>query len=77
MVTKDDEALAHRYCKRGVSVEFHVYKGDDHTHAAVPFELGAAGFLTNRLNRKPVASNCSSVGVGNSLAPLPVPLNRR
>lgn len=77
MVTKDDEALAHAYCKRGVSVDFNVYRGDAHSQAAVPFELGAAGFLTNRLNGKRVPDNCSSVGAGNSLAPLPVPLNRR
>jgi len=73
MVTKDDEALAHTYCKRGISVEFNAYKGDDHTQAAVPFEEGAATFLGDRLDGKPVPDNCSSVGVGNSLAPLPVP----
>ncbi len=73
MVTRDDEALAHTYCKRGVSVEFNVYKGDDHTQAAVPFEEGAASFLGDRLDGRAVPDNCSSVGVGNSLAPLPVP----
>jgi hypothetical protein len=77
MVTKDDEALAHTYCKRGVSVDFNVYTGDAHSQAAVPFELGAARFLTDRLQGKRVPNNCSSVKAGNSLAPLPVPLNRR
>jgi hypothetical protein len=72
MVTKDDEALAHAYCKRGVSVDFTVYKGDDHTQADLPFEQAAASFLSDRLDGKPVPDNCSSVGVGNSLAPLPV-----
>jgi hypothetical protein len=77
MVTKDDEALAHAYCKRGVSVEFNVYRGDDHTQAAVPFEEGAATFVGDRLDGKPVPDNCSSVAVGNSLAPLPVPRSGR
>jgi len=77
MVTKDDEALAHTYCKRGVSVDFNIYTGDDHGHAAVPFEQGAASFLSARLNGKPVPDNCSSVGVGNSLAPLPIPRSGR
>jgi hypothetical protein len=73
MVTKDVEALAHTYCQRGVSVQFNVYKGDDHTSAAVRFEPGAATFLIDRLNGQSVANGCSSVGAGNSLAPLKVP----
>jgi len=73
MVTKDDEALAHTYCKRGTSVQFNDYKGDDHTQAAVPFEAGAAAFLAARLDGKPVPDGCNSIGAGNSLAPLPVP----
>jgi Secretory lipase len=72
MVTKDDEALAHTYCKRGVSVDFNIYAGDDHTQAAVAFEEGAASFISARLANQPVTDNCSSVGAGNSLAPLPV-----
>ncbi len=73
MVTKDDEALAHIYCQRGVSVEFNVYKGDDHDSAAVPFEVGALSFLTERLNGMAVKNGCSSIGAGNSLTPLAVP----
>jgi hypothetical protein len=73
MVTKDDEALAHTYCQRGVSVEFNVYKGDDHTSAAIPFEAGALQFLTKRLNGQSVSNGCGSIGVGNSLAPFPIP----
>jgi hypothetical protein len=73
MVTKDDEALAHTYCQRGVSVQFNVYNGDDHDNAAVPFEGGAFSFLTDRLNGMSVTNGCSSIGVGNSLTPLAVP----
>jgi Secretory lipase len=75
MVTKDDEGLAHTYCERGVSVEFHIYSGDDHTNAAIPFEAGALTFLTDRLNGVPVQNGCSSVGAGNALTPLPIPPN--
>jgi Secretory lipase len=73
MVTKDDEALAHTYCKRGVSVQFTIYQGKDHSGAAGNFEVAAPAFLAARLNGKPVPNGCSSVGRGNSLAPLPVP----
>ena len=73
MVTADDEALAHTYCERGVSVQFNIYSGADHTNAAVPFEAGAFTFLTQRLNGATVPNGCGSVGAGDSLAPLPIP----
>jgi len=77
MVTKDDQALAHTYCQRGVSVQFNVYSGDDHDQAAIPFEEGAFAFLTKRLAGTQVANGCSSIGAGNSLAPLAVPKTGR
>jgi acetyl esterase/lipase len=73
MVTKDDEALAHTYCKRGVSVEFKVYAGADHGQAAVSFETAAPAFLAARLSGTAVPDGCSSIGRGNSLTPLPIP----
>ena len=73
MVSLDDQALAHTYCQRGVSVQFSIYTGDNHSQAAVPFEQGALNFLTQRLNGQSVADGCSSIAAGNSLAPLPVP----
>jgi hypothetical protein len=73
MIANDDEALAHTYCERGVSVQFNVYSGQDHDNAAVPFELGALSFLTARLTGAPVTNGCSSIESGNSLAPVPVP----
>lgn len=72
MVAADVEALAHTYCERGVSVQFNEYSGDDHTEAAVPFELAALSFISERLSGASVANGCSSIGQGNSLAPLPV-----
>jgi hypothetical protein len=73
MVAKDDQALAYTYCARGVPVQFTQYTGDDHTNAAVPFERDALSFLTARMNGQSVANQCSSIGPGNSLAPLPIP----
>jgi Secretory lipase len=72
MVDNDVEALAHTYCRRGVSVQFSEYSGQDHDNAAVPFEAAALSFLTQRLAGLPVINGCSSIGAGNSLAPLPV-----
>lgn len=73
MVANDVQALAYTYCQRGVSVQFSQYNGDDHTQAAIPFEAAAFTFLTQRLSGLPVANGCSSIGPGNSLAPVPVP----
>jgi Secretory lipase len=73
MVTKDVEALAHTYCKRGVSVQFHVYTGEDHGQAAVSFEGAAPAFIAARLNGESVPNGCGSIGRGNSLAPVPIP----
>jgi hypothetical protein len=77
MVTADDEALAHTYCRRGVSVQFNVYLGDDHGAAAGPFEQGAATFLSQRLAGLPVSNGCASIGRGNSLARVPIPHTAR
>jgi hypothetical protein len=77
MIANDDEALAHTYCQRGVSVQFNTYSGQDHDNAAIPFELGALSFLTARLTGVPATNGCGSIGAGNSLAPVviakPVP----
>jgi hypothetical protein len=74
MVAADDEALAHAYCRRGVSVQFNEYKGSQFTHsdAAVPFEAGAFSFINQVLAGQAPADGCGAVGPGNSLAPLPV-----
>ena len=70
MVTKDVEALAHTYCQRGLSVELHVYNGDDHTNAAIAFLPTAGAWLSQRLNGAPVQNGCGSIPAGNALTPL-------
>jgi hypothetical protein len=70
MVTKDVEALAHTYCQRGLSVELHVYNGDDHTNAAVGFLPTAGAWLTERLDGLPVQNGCGSITAGNALTPV-------
>lgn len=70
MVAADVEALAYTYCHRGVSVDFNEYKGDTHTQAAIPFEAQTEAFVRARLAGAPFVANCSSVGPGNSLAPV-------
>jgi hypothetical protein len=71
MVTKDVEALAHTYCQRGLSVELHVYDGDDHTDAAVAFLPTAAIWLNERLSGVAATNGCSSIPAGNALTPVP------
>jgi hypothetical protein len=71
MITKDVQALAHTYCGRGLSVQLHVYDGDDHTAAAVAFLPTAATWLTERLNGVAATNGCSSIPAGNALTPEP------
>ena len=73
MIAGDVEALAHEYCTEGVPVTFDEYPGLPHTEAAVPFEADAMTFLTNLFLGLPAPNGCSSIGTGNSLAPLPTP----
>ncbi len=72
MVAADVRELAYTYCQRGVSVQFNEYNGDDHTAAAVPFEIAAFSFVNQRLSGLAASNGCSSITPGNSLAPLPV-----
>jgi hypothetical protein len=73
MITADVEALAHKYCDQGVPVEFEHYSLS-HTDAFVPFAAEAIPYLTERLaGIAAPPSNCSSIPVGASIAPIPVP----
>ncbi len=72
MVSADVEGLAHEYCQQGVPLQLAVYKGSDHTQAALQFEPAAISFLQQRFAGVPFRNGCSSVPVGNSLAPLPI-----
>jgi hypothetical protein len=73
MIAGDVEGLAHEYCTQGVPVTFDVYSGLEHTEAAVPFETDALTFLENLFAGLPASNGCASIGIGNSLAPLPKP----
>jgi acetyl esterase/lipase len=76
MIAADVEALAHAYCQRGVPVEFQKYTGLDHAEAIPTFFVEGIAFVTNRLAGGAVHNGCSSIPVGTSLAPLPVPSSR-
>jgi pimeloyl-ACP methyl ester carboxylesterase len=73
MIDGDVEALAHQYCQRGVPVTFTVYPLLPHSDAAVPFEAQALTFLEGQFNGSAAPNGCSTIGQGNSLAPLPPP----
>jgi hypothetical protein len=72
MVAKDVEGLAHEYCKQHVPVQLAVYKGSDHSQAALKFEPAASEFLAQRFAGTPFNNGCSSIGKGNALTPLPI-----
>ncbi len=73
MVAADDEALAHSYCQRGVSVQFSEYNHDNHGNAALAFYPAAYLFIEERLDGIPATNGCSSIAAGNSLTQLPAP----
>lgn len=74
MVAADDEALAHEYCSQGVPVDFTVATGQSHTDAAIPFEGAALPYLDALLaGGSSPTNNCSTIGTGDSIAPLPIP----
>ena len=71
MVTADVEALAHEYCTQHVPVHFQEFTNADHENAALEFEPAALAFLQQRLAGAPFTPDaCSSIPVGNSLAPI-------
>jgi len=72
MIAKDVEALAHQYCGQGVTVQFEVYDGADHTQGGLQFFPTAMAFLGERFAGTPFAGNCADIGPGSSLAPLKV-----
>ncbi len=73
MIVKDVQELAHTYCTRGLSVQFHVYSNSNHDEAAAQFEPQAVQFLEQLYNGEAVANECSTIGPGNALTPLAQP----
>jgi hypothetical protein len=72
MIVKDVEALGYQYCQQGVTVQFTKYQDSDHTQAGALFFPAAEEFLAERMLGLPFSGNCSSIGEGNSLAPIKV-----
>ena len=62
MVAADVKALALRYCREGVPVEFQQYPGAPHVEAAAFFEPQTGPFLQARFAGVPAVSNCSTLG---------------
>ena len=77
MVAKDVQELAYTYCRRGVPVEFHLYRGSNHQQAGSPFFGQAQTFLTQRLADRPFHNGCTHIAPGNSVAPVPTPASGR
>ncbi len=71
IVAGDVEGLAHLYCERGVSVQLGEYQNLDHEEASAPFESHAFTLIQAWMAGLNTTNGCSSVGTGNSLAPLP------
>jgi Secretory lipase len=70
----DVMGLAHTYCGRGVSVQLHTYAGSDHVASIARFDSDARQFMQQRYAGGTPANECASIGPGNPLTPLPMPL---
>ena len=70
MVAADVEGLAHRYCQRGVPVQYDEYPQMDHLKAGAAFEARAYSLIQAWLAGLPTPSGCATIGSGSSLAPL-------
>jgi hypothetical protein len=62
MVAADGEALARRYCRKGVAVAYQEYRGADHLTAAALFEPQTGPFLQARFAGVPFAGTCALLG---------------
>jgi hypothetical protein len=72
-VTRDVQELAYIYCRRGVPVEFHIYKALDHGQAGTSFFDQAHAFLARRFKNLPFHSGCAGIRPGNPITPVRVP----
>ncbi len=70
MVTGDVRALASEYCQRGVPVQYNEYDGVDHLVGALVWLVQALPWLSDRFAGQPAPQDCSTIGPGNSLAPV-------
>lgn len=73
MIVSDTEALAHRYCLKGVPVAHRKYQGLDHIGALAPFEAEALAFIQARMNDLPIVDECPTIGTGRALTGLALP----
>ena len=73
MISADIEALAHRYCKAGVQVQYTNYPLSDHVIGIPLFEAEAIAFLQSRFNGVPMRGNCATLSPRSALKPLPLP----
>ncbi|HEV2369019.1 MAG TPA: lipase family protein, partial [Acidimicrobiales bacterium] len=62
MVAADVKALARRYCREGVPVDYQEYPGASHIQAAAYFEPQTGPFLQDRFAGVPFVNNCPSLG---------------
>jgi pimeloyl-ACP methyl ester carboxylesterase len=71
MIAGDIRQLAHDYCSRGASVQFHVYDRLDHTTAFPRFATDEAAFFQQAFAG--LAPSECPIAPGNPLDPLPTP----
>ena len=73
MIAGDVRTLARTYCEKGATVYYEQYARLSHI-TSVPFWLVTAiDWIIDRYAGEPAPQNCSSIPLGNSLNPIPVP----
>ena len=62
MSAVDVKALARRYCRQGVPVDYQEYRGASHVTAGAFFDPQTGPFLQERFAGTPFVGNCSTLG---------------
>lgn len=70
MIAGDVRSLAREYCSRGVTVEYKEYEHLSHVPSATVWLPEADAWLAARFAGLTAPENCSSIALGNSLAPI-------
>jgi hypothetical protein len=73
MIAGDVRALARGYCAKGTKVHYEQYDLLGHISSIVIWLTNSIAWIRQRFEGAPAPQNCSSIALGNLLAPIPVP----
>ena len=73
MIAGDVRTLARAYCAKHTKVHYEQYDALSHIWSIPLWLPHAVGWIKDRFDGRPEPENCSSIALGNSLDPIPMP----